>query len=320
MTISLGVVMDALSTIHVKKDSTIAMLEEAQRRGWTNYFFEQKDIFLQNGEAYGRARQITLFLDKDSWFTLSEPHDIPLADLSVILMRKDPPFDLDYIYTTYLLEQAERKGTLIINKPQSLRDANEKLFTAWFEACCPPTLVTQNKEIFKAFFQQHEDIVCKPLDSMGGRGVFRLQKGDMNASVVFEMLTQHGTHYMMAQKFIPEIKQGDKRILLINGEPVPFALARIPAEGELRGNLVAGATGVAQPLTTRDRWICQQVGPVLREKGLWFVGLDVIGDFLTEINVTSPTCIREIEAQCTINISALLLTTIEQQLASTNIT
>jgi glutathione synthase len=232
----------------------------------------------------------------------------------VILMRKDPPFDREYIYTTYVLEQAEYAGALVVNKPQSLRDANEKLFTAWFPNCCPPTLATRSMARLHEFYQEHHDIICKPLDAMGGSSIFHLGPNDPNASVVFETLTQRETQMMMAQRFIPEITHGDKRILMIDGEPIPFALARIPNAGDWRGNLAAGAKGVAQPLTERDRWICQQVGPVLRAKGLYFVGLDVIGDFLTEINVTSPTCIRELDEQCNLNISAVLFDCLEKYL------
>jgi glutathione synthase len=227
-----------------------------------------------------------------------------LSDLDFILMRKDPPFDLEYIYTTYILELAEISGVKVINKPQSLRDFNEKVFISWFPQCCPPTLITRDVLEFREFFKEHKDIVCKPLEGMGGSSVFRLQYPDVNASVVMEVLSHHGNKFMMAQRYIPEISMGDKRILMINGEPVPYALARIPAEGELRGNLAAGGKGVAQALTERDRWICQEVGSTLREKGLYFVGLDVIGDFLTEINITSPTCIRELDEQCDLNIAA----------------
>lgn len=299
----LGVVMDPISAINFKKDSTLAMLLEASQRGWEIFYFEQKDLFLKDGVVYGDSHELNVFFDEEKWFEFGEEKRIPLSTLDVILMRKDPPFDREYIYTTYLLEHAERAGVMVLNKPQSLRDANEKLFTAWFPECCPPTLVTRSMKMLREFFQEHQDIICKPLEAMGGASIFHLQPNDPNSTVIFETLTQHETLYMMAQKFIPEIEDGDKRILMINGEPVPFALARMPAKGEWRGNLAAGAKGVARPLTERDRWICQQVGPVLREKGLYFVGLDVIGDYLTEINVTSPTCIRELDEQCDLNIS-----------------
>lgn len=305
MTILLGVVMDPIQSIHFKKDSTLAMLWEAEKRGWQIHYFEKKDLFIEDGKAFGRSRLLKVFHDPAQWFEFGKEARIPLADLTIILMRKDPPFDLEYIYTTYILELAERDGVKVINKPQSLRDFNEKVFTTQFTDCCPQTLITSNMNLIREFLREHQDIICKPLEGMGGASVFRLRYPDINASVVMEVLSAHGTRYMMAQRFISEINQGDKRIIMVNGEPVPFALARIPAEGELRGNLAAGAKGVAQPLTDRDRWICQRVGSVLREKGLMFVGLDVIGDYLTEINVTSPTGIRELDEQCQLNISEM---------------
>lgn len=303
MTIHLGVVMDPIQSVHFKKDSTLAMLWEAERRGWIIHYFEQNDLFIRDGKAFGHSRLLNVFHDAKHWFEFGEKKCIALSELNVILMRKDPPFNLEYIYTTYILELAERAGVKVINKPQSLRDFNEKIVTTWFPQCCPPTLITRDMHLIRQFLEEHEDIICKPLEGMGGASVFRLQYPDMNASVVMEVLTQHGTRFMMAQQYIPQIAEGDKRIIMINGEPIPYALARIPAAGELRGNLAAGAKGVAKPLTERDRWICQQVGPILRERGLIFVGLDVIGDYLTEINVTSPTCIRELDEQCQLNIS-----------------
>lgn len=306
MSIQLGVLMDPIHSISYKKDSTLAMLWEAARRDWVIYYFEQNDIFMRDGQVFARTRLLTVFQDPNKWYEFGEEQIIPLSELNVILMRKDPPFDLEYIYTTYMLEHAERAGVLVVNKPASLRDANEKMFTTWFPECCPSTLVTRSMEQLKHFLIEKKDVICKPLEGMGGASVFRLQYPDLNASVVFEVLTHHGARYIMAQQYIPEIKEGDKRILMINGEPVPYALARVPAEGELRGNLAAGGQGIAKPLTERDYWICKQVGPVLREKGLLFVGIDVIGDYLTEINVTSPTCIRELDAQCDLNISGKL--------------
>jgi glutathione synthase len=293
MTIKLAVVMDPIDSINYKKDSTLAMLFEAQKRKWEIFYLEQKDLFLSNGQVFGNARKLTVFQDLKKWFELGETEKKPLSELNIILMRKDPPFDREYIYTTYLLEQAEKAGVLVVNKPQSLRDANEKLFTAWFPQCCPITLVTREIALLREFFHEHKDIICKPLEAMGGYSVFRLK--------------ENGHRFMMAQKFIPAITEGDKRILMINGEPVPYALARVPKAGELRGNLAAGAKGVAKPLSERDRWICSQVGPVLKEKKLLFVGLDVIGDYLTEINVTSPTCIRELDEQCNLNIAGMLM-------------
>ena len=306
MSTQLGVLMDPISSISYKKDSTLAMLWEAERRNWIIHYFEQKDIFMRDGQVFAKTKLLHVYQDPEKWYEFGKEQVIALSELNVILMRKDPPFDLEYIYTTYLLENVERSGVLIVNKPASLRDANEKIFTTWFPECCPSTLVTRSIELLRQFLLEKQDIICKPLEGMGGSSVFRLQHPDLNASVVFEVLTQEGACFIMAQQFIPEIKEGDKRILMINGEPVPYALARIPAAGELRGNLAAGGRGVAKPLTERDRWICQQVGPVLREKGLLFVGLDVIGDYLTEINVTSPTCIRELDQQCNLNISEKL--------------
>lgn len=306
MTIQLGVLMDPIHAIQYKKDSTLAMLWEAQKRGWLIHYFEQKDLLMRDGEVFAHVRLLKVSHHPEKWFEFGMAKIIRLAELNIILMRKDPPFNLDYVYTTHLLEYAERAGVLIVNKPQSLRDANEKLFTMWFPECCAPMLVTQSIVLLREFLLEQRDIVCKPLDAMGGASIFRLRYPDENASVVFETLTSYSTKLIMAQRYIPEIKQGDKRILMIHGEPVPYALARIPAMGELRGNLAAGGHGVARELTARDRWICQQVGPVLQEKGLYFVGLDVIGDFLTEINVTSPTCIRELDEQCGLNISEKL--------------
>ena len=313
--IKLGVVMDPIGSIKIKKDSSFAMLLEAQRRGWPIHYMEQHDLFLRDGQAYARQRALSVFDEASRWFEWGAERTEPLATFDVILMRKDPPFDMEYIYTTYLLERAENAGVLVVNKPRSLRDANEKLFTAWFPPCTAPTLVTRNAGRIRDFLGEHGDIVLKPLGGMGGESVFRLRRGDPNTNVTIETLTADETRFAMAQRFIPEIAQGDKRILLIDGEPIPFALARIPAAGETRGNLAAGGTGVGVPLTERDRWICAQVGPVLREKGLIFVGLDVIGDYLTEINVTSPTCIRELDRLYNLQISATLMDAIVDRIS-----
>jgi glutathione synthase len=306
MTTKLGVIMDPIASINYKKDSTLAMLWEAKARGWQIFYMEQKNLFFRENQVFANSKTLNVFKDPAHWFEFGNERCIALDELDIILMRKDPPLDLEYIYTTYLLEHVEKNGVRIINKPQSLRDANEKLFTLWFPQCCPPTLVTRDINILRGFLQEQQDIVCKPLDAMGGAKVFRLRFPDENASVIFETLTEYGTQMTMAQRYIPAIKQGDKRILLVNGEAIPYALARIPASGELRGNLAAGGHGVVQPLTERDQWICQQIGSVLREKGLLFVGIDVIGDYLTEINVTSPTCIREIDEQTNSAVSARL--------------
>lgn len=313
MSLKIGVVMDPIEGINFKKDSTLAMLLEAQSRDWQLFYMEQSDLYVSHDVARAKMKPLKVFNDATRWFELSDAEDLPLDSLDSILMRKDPPFDMNYIYSTYLLEMAEKKGTLIINKAQSLRDANEKLFTNNFAECMPPTLVSSQAEHIKAFYQEHKDIILKPLDGMGGASVFRIKAGDSNLGVIIETLTDHGTKLTMAQRFIPEITEGDKRILLINGEPVPYALARIPAKGETRANLAAGGEGVGVELTDRDRWICEQVSPLLKAKRLIFVGIDVIGDYLTEVNVTSPTCIRELDKQYNINISAQLMDYIAEQ-------
>lgn len=314
MTIKLGVVMDPIASINYQKDSTLAMLWEAQDRNWEIYYLQPGDLFLRDGVPYGNVQRLQVFRDANKWFALKEPHTIPLANLNVILMRKDPPFNESYIYTTHLLEHVEHLGVLVVNRPQALRDFNEKLFATYFPQCSPPALVTSSKVKLHEFWRELGDIVVKPLDSMGGNSVFRLRSGDVNANVIFENLTQNESVYIMAQQFLPEIAQGDKRILLIDGEPIPHVLARVPQGNEWRGNLAVGAKGVVQPLSERDQWICQQVGPVLKAKGLYFVGIDVIGDYLTEINITSPTGIKEIDAGANTNISAKFLQLIENKL------
>ncbi|WP_017445670.1 glutathione synthase [Gayadomonas joobiniege] len=314
MSLKLGVVMDPIANIKIHKDSTFAMLLEAQRRGYEIYYLEMQDLFLQQGRTFANIRKLSVVEDPKNWFELSEDiQEVPLSDLDAVLMRKDPPFDTEYIYATYLLQRAEDEGCLIVNKPQSLRDANEKLYTAWFSEFTPETLVTRSKEKLKAFHKKHKDVILKPLDGMGGASIFRLKEDDANVGVVIETLTEHESRYAMAQVYIPEIKQGDKRILLVDGEPVEYCLARIPSDGETRGNLAAGGRGEARPLSESDFEIARKIGPVVKEKGLIFVGLDVIGDKLTEINVTSPTCIREIEAAYGINICARLFDAIEKR-------
>jgi glutathione synthase len=295
MSIRLGIVMDPITGIAFKKDSSLAMLLAAQARGWSLFYMEQQDLYQKASVARARTRPLQVFEDPQHWFELQAEQDIALSELDVILMRKDPPFDNEFVYSTYLLEQAEQAGVLVVNRPQSLRDCNEKLFATLFPQCTPPTVVSRRADILREFAVEQRDIILKPLDGMGGSSIFRHCEGDPNLSVILETLTAHGTQQIMAQGYLPAIKDGDKRILMINGEPIPYCLARIPAAGETRGNLAAGGRGEARPLTDRDRWIAAQVGPTLREKGLLFVGLDVIGDYLTEINVTSPTCIREID-------------------------
>ena len=314
MSIRLGIVMDPIAQINFKKDSSLAMLLAAQARGWSLFYMEQRDLYSNAGKARARMRPLQVFNDPQRWFALDAEQDAPLAELDVILMRKDPPFDNEFVYSTYLLEQAEREGVLVVNRPQSLRDCNEKLFATQFPHCMPPTLVSRRPDILREFADAQRDIILKPLDGMGGSSIFRHRAGDPNLSVILETLTAHGTQQCMAQGYLPAISEGDKRILMIDGEPVPYCLARIPAQGETRGNLAAGGRGVARPLSDRDRWIATQVGPVLREKGLLFVGLDVIGDFLTEINVTSPTCIREIDSAFDTRIGERLMTVIEDRL------
>ncbi len=314
MSIKLGVVMDPIQTINPKKDSTLAMLLAAQARGWQLYYMEQQDLLLRDGKVFANMRPLSVRNDMRHWHSLSEPELTPMEQLDVVLMRKDPPFDMQYIHTTYLLELAEAAGVLMINRPQSLRDANEKLYTAWFPQCTPATLVSRDMVQLRRFLQEQGDIIVKPLEGMGGTSIFRLTLTDPNISVVLETLTNSGKQFIMAQRYIPEISAGDKRILLIDGIPIPYALARIPAAGETRGNLAAGGRGEGVPLSPRDHWICQQVGPTLKQKGLVFVGIDVIGDYLTEINVTSPTCIRELDAQFNLNIGATLMDCIAAKL------
>jgi len=316
MTLKVGVVMDPIGSIKVYKDSTYAMLLEAQARSWPIRYMEMNDLILRDGEAHARTKPLTLYKDEHHWFEFGPESFIALAELDVILMRKDPPFDQEYIYCTYILERAEARGVLVVNRPQALRDANEKMYTAWFPQCAPPTLVSRGFSDLRDFLHEHHDIILKPLEGMGGASVFRVTENDPNMSVIMEILTRHQSRYVMAQRYIPEISEGDKRILMVDGEPVPYALARVPAPGELRGNLAAGATGEGRHLSERDRWIAAQVGPALHEKGILFAGLDVIGDYLTEINVTSPTCIRELDAHFSINISAGIMDAIEKRLAS----
>ncbi|MCL7462190.1 glutathione synthase [Pseudomonas sp. NW5] len=314
MSIRLGIIMDPIAHIAFKKDSSLAMLMAAQARGWSLFYLEQQDLYLRDGEVRACPRPLKVFNDPKHWFELGDEQDIALHELDVVLMRKDPPFDSEFLYCTHLLEQAERRGLLVVNRPQSLRDCNEKLFATRFPHCTPPTLVSRRSDVLRRFAQEHHDVIFKPLDGMGGSSIFRHRAGDPNLSVILEILTAHGSRQIMAQRYLPAIQDGDKRILMLDGEPVPYCLARIPAQGETRGNLAAGGRGEARPLTERDRWIATQVGPTLREMGLLFVGLDVIGEHLTEINVTSPTCIREIDAAFDTDIAGQLMTVIERHL------
>jgi glutathione synthase len=311
MSLKLGIVMDPIESIKPYKDSTLAMMLAAQKKGWPLFYMQPQDLYLRDNHIYSRIQRIRVMDDAKHWFELDAAQDMALRELDVILMRKDPPFDMEYIYATYLLELAEQQGVRVINKPSSLRDANEKLFISRFPQCCTAMLVTRDASRLREFIREHRDVILKPLDGMGGASIFRVTPTDHNLSVIIETITRHGEKTVMAQKFIPEITQGDKRILLINGEPVPYALARIPAPGETRGNLAAGGSGVGMPLTEREKWICNQVGPTLRDMGLVFVGIDVIGDYLTEINVTSPTCIRELDKQFGLDIAMDLMNCIE---------
>ncbi len=311
----LGIVMDPIESIKPWKDSSFAMLLEAQARGWQIFYFVLSDLFMDNDIARGLYQTLRLYDDNQHWFDYGEAGSCRLDELDVILMRKDPPFDLEYIYGTYILEQAEENGVLVVNKPASLRDCNEKLFTRVFPQCCVDTLVSRNPEILKGFIEQHRDIIIKPLDGMGGQSIFRVQAGDPNTNAIIEAVSKHGRSQTMVQLYIPEIRDGDKRILLVDGVAIPYALARVPAAGEHRGNIAAGASTRGQPLSERDQWLCDQIGDELRRRGLLFVGIDVIGDYITEINVTSPTCIRELDQDFNINISAELFECIEQRLS-----
>lgn len=313
MSIRIGIIMDPIKNIAFAKDSSLAMLLAAQARQWDLYYMEQQDLYQVKGQSRARMKPLKVRSDPSDWFKLGGETDLALSELDVILMRKDPPFNSEYIYTTYLLEQAENEGTLVVNRPQSLRDCNEKFFATQFLKCMPPTLVSCRADILREFAGNHRDVILKPLDEMGGASIFRHREGDPNLAVILETLTRHGTRPIMAQRYIPEISAGDKRILMIDGEPVPYCLARIPALGETRGNLAAGGRGVAQPLSPRDREIAAQVGPELRRRGLLFVGLDVIGDYLTEVNVTSPTCIREIDNAFNTQIADQLMDVIAQK-------
>ena len=307
--------MDPIQAITPKKDSSLAMLLEADRRAAEIHYFEQRDLRMLDGVALGRSTRVSVRDTDQDWWSFGEQHDIALSDLDVILMRKDPPFDIEYVYTTYILERARDAGALIVNAPQALRDMNEKAYTAWFPECTPLTLITRSMDDMRAFLAEHDRIVVKPLDGMGGKSIFVIAKGDNNANVIFETLTDNGERFAVAQIYIPEIDKGDKRILLINGEAVPYALARIPAPDDNRGNLVVGATGKGQALSDRDRAICERVGPVLRDAGVIFAGIDIIGDYLTEVNVTSPTGIRELDQQFELNIAGLMFDAIEAELA-----
>ncbi len=312
---SLAILMDPITHIKPYKDSSLAMLLEAQRRGWVLHYLEQGDLAMRVGEPWARLRPLVVRDDAHDWFGLGDAQWQPLTQMRLILARKDPPLDSEFLYDTQVLQRAADAGVLVINPPQALRDCNEKLYALQFPQCCVPTLVARERAALRAFAAEHGEIVLKPLDGMGGRGIFRSAAHDPNLNVILETLVGDDARFALAQKFIPAIREGDKRILVIDGEPVPFALARIPQGDEFRGNLAAGGRGVGVALSARDRWIVSQVAPDLRRRGLLFVGLDVIGDWLTEINITSPTCMRELDIQYGLNIAATLFDAIERKLA-----
>ncbi len=310
----LGVVMDPIESIVPSKDSTLAMMLAAQNRGWTLIYLTQNDLCVQDGIALGRGAELSVADDPERWFELRDAWTGRLDELDVILMRKDPPFDMEYVYTTYILELAEMRGAMVVNRPASLRDINEKAYTCWFPDYVPRCLISREQHELKQFLEREGKIVVKPLDGMGGKSIFVVSSGDPNTSVILETMTDNGNCFALAQQFIPEIADGDKRILLIDGEAIDYALARIPAPGESRGNLVVGARGEGRELTARDREIAAAVGPTLRDKGVVFAGIDVIGDYLTEINVTSPTGIRELDRSFDLTISDELLDAIDRRL------
>ena len=310
----LGVVMDPIASINFEKDTTLALLLAAQKHGYEIFYMEQADLYLDNSEPYAKMGRLKVYDHPEKWFDLEKSSPQHLSQLAVILMRKDPPFDSEFIYSTYILEAAQRLGTLIVNRPQSLRDCNEKVFATHFPQCTPPLIVSRDQALLSAFLEDHEEVVYKPLDGMGGTSIFRVKRGDQNLNVILETLTADGKNTIMAQKYLPEITSGDKRILVVDGVVIPYCLARIPPKGEFRGNLAVGGTGLVKPLSERDLWIAEQVSPVLKEKGLIFVGLDVIGDYLTEINVTSPTCVREIDKLHNTAIGETLMEAIEVRL------
>lgn len=319
MSIKIGFVMDPLSSINTKKDSTFAMMLAAQKSNWEIHTIYQADLYTENETPRAYSRITHVEDNPDHWFDFSKEQDIDLSSLDVILMRKDPPFDIEYINTTYILQLAEQHGSLIVNKAASLRDNNEKMFIAQFPQCCTPFLVSRNKNRLREFVQQRfqaeqQDVILKPLDGMGGASIYRVNPQDPNLSVILETLSENESRTVMAQQFIPEIIHGDKRVLLVDGEAIPYALARIPASGETRGNLAAGGTGVGVELTKRDHWICQQIAPVLKQQGILFAGIDIIGDYLTEINITSPTCIRELDRIYSLDIAGDLMRCIEKYL------
>lgn len=314
MTKKIGVLMDPIEEIKVAKDTSLAMMLAAQKRGWQLYYFKREDLTMRDGVPAANMQTVKVFDNDSHWFELGEDTEQPLSSLDCILMRQDPPFNMDYVFATYFLQRAADDGVLVLNDPAALRDINEKMYTAWFPECCPPTLITSRHDKLRDFHKEHQDIIVKPLDGMGGASIFRLRADDPNVSVVLETMTDFGKTQIMAQRYIPEITEGDKRILVVDGVPVSHALARMPAAGETRGNLAAGGTGVAVPLTKRDKEIIDAIAPTLVEKGVLFAGVDVIGDWVTEINVTSPTCARELDAQCGLDIGGQFMDAIARRM------
>jgi glutathione synthase len=314
MNVKVAVIMDPIQSISPKKDTSLGLMEAAQRRGWSIFYCEPQHIWFAD-QTLAKLQPVSVSFDEQHWFDFTgDPLICPLSDMDIVLMRKDPPFDSEYIYATYLLERAQAQGTLVANHPQSLRDCNEKFFATAFSDCTPALMVGKNMQQLRDFHQQHQDVIYKPLDGMGGTSIFRAKPDDPNLGVILETLTQYGTQTIMAQKYLPEIRKGDKRILMVNGQAIPYCLARIPSQGESRGNLAAGGHGVVQALSERDQWIANQVGPELFARGIYFAGLDVIGDYLTEVNVTSPTCLREITRETGIDIAAQLMDCLESKL------
>ena len=316
MSTKLGIIMDPITSINIKKDTSFAMLLKAQSRGYELFYIEMNDLFLDQGHPRALCQPLTVEKNPQKWFELGEEQNMSLGDLDVILLRKDPPFDGEFLYATQMLELAERLGTLVVNKSQALRDFNEKLATSFFPELIPATLVTRDAKLIREFHAKHKDVICKPLDGMGGASIFRVKEDGNNLGVIIETLTEHGQRFAMFQEYLPAIKDGDKRILIVDGEVIPYCLARLPSAGETRGNLAAGGIGRPQPLSESDRKLAETVAPVLRKQGLLFIGLDVIGDRITEINVTSPTCVQEIEAGFDIDITGKLFDAIEKCLKS----
>jgi len=315
--VQLVVVMDPIERINYEKDTSLAMLLAAQARGWSLHYAELADLRLRDGVAEARTRALAVHADAAGWYSFGAKQIMPLGSADVVLMRKDPPFDTEFIYATYILERAELAGALVVNRPRGLRDMNEKVYTAWFPECCAPTLVTRDMDAMAAFALEHGTVVCKPLEGMGGHSIFVVAPGDKNTRVVFETLTGYVQRFAIVQKYLPEIAAtGDARVLLIDGEALPYALARIPSADDNRGNLAAGATGVVRPLGERDRWLAAQIGPAMRDAGMMFVGIDVIGGFVTEINVTSPTGTRELKKQCGLDAADMLIAAIGKRLGA----